>query len=367
MLDTPLHEAFYKSLHKPAKLFDVGRDYRPQLMSYRRRLERAQRFVLDPSAVWEIVERADLDLAHLMDRVQLAMLPFDDIWIEYSQREKVNATYAAGRGPEPDHDVPERVGFLIRRAGGPEQWIATRVSSFEEHSNDQAVRLLKASHGLTMFEYMFDASSPEPIKELGGTRAFLGDLPHNMIIGSDLDFVAVARGLWGAKLATEDDPLEEADKKATIALNPLWKAWFDHKNVGTSATIDLADIIVTEFMEMRGELRFLVVALAIMNEVPILLTDSTPSERRFYGGGRMQPYLTHRTVEINIPAITRKQKSVADYLNVAASKKRRHLVRGHMRRYRDPRGQIVKERWIEAHARGSAELGWVNHDYEVTT
>jgi hypothetical protein len=364
-LDTPLHQEFYASLHKARKHFDINRDYRPRLMSYRRRLQEAQRFVLTDSAVWEIVERADLDLGDLMDRVQLAMLPFNEVWIEYNQHEKVSANYAAGRGPEEDLDgVPERVGFLMRRAGGPNQWIATRVTSWDGADLHGVHRFVRDSHGLSMFDYVFDAESTEPIIELGGQKSFVNDLPKQLR-STNLDPVAVARGLWGAQFKTEDDPLEEADKKATIAFNPLWRDWYHDNLEKRGGAQRIADILVEEFMQLRGEMRFLVVALAIMNEVPILLSDEHKSEKTFYAKGRNQPFLTHRTVEINIPAITLKKKTVADYLNIAAAKKRRHMVRGHMRRYRDRTGRVVKEKWIEAHARGSAELGWVNHDYEV--
>lgn len=362
MVGTPLHNLFLRDLFKSDKTMSASvSDYKRYTQGLRRDIIEAQRFILDTHATWEIVDRADLDTKHLMDRVQLAHLPYEKVWIEYNQHDKIEANFFSGRGPKPETDaVAPMAGFLIKRVDGrPDAWVAQKVQA--EGDGELLVK-----HGLDVFEYFFDASSAYPIKRLAGRRSVLDD----GVFSSDPQTVATA--LWGqAALLEENDPLREAFNKGSMAISHLWR-----EQINATIASDPVNKIpyltrTTQFMsgymkEMIGELRFLVTALALMNEVPIIVSDEVrPHKPTFLAGGRMQPFLTHRTVSINVPAIKRKRRTVADILYEAGSKKRRHMVRRHRRTYLNPDGSIKQVKWIEAHERGDANLGWVTHDYAV--
>lgn len=362
MVGMPLHNLFLRDLFKQDKsLIASVPDYKTYTQGLRRSLIEAQRFALDTHATWEIVDRADLDVKHLMDRVQLAHLPYEKVWIEYNQHDKIEANFYAGRGPKPLVDeVAPLAGFLIKRVDGrPDAWIAQKVQALD---NGEVL----PRHGLDLFEYLFDASSAYPIKRLAGSRSVLDD----GVFSAEVETIATT--LWGkTALLEENDTLNEARNKGGLAVSRLWRGDVvgaissDPRNK-TEHLRRATSILSAHMREMIGELRFLVTAIALMNEVPIIVSDDVrPQKPTFLAGGRMQPYLTHRTVRINVPAIKKKGRTVSEILYEAGSKKRRHMVRRHQRTYLNPDGSIRKIKWIEEHERGDASLGWVTHDYAV--
>jgi hypothetical protein len=364
MVSTPLHHIFLRSLYRPEAIIAAQMPtYKARLQFMRRELIESQRFSLDTKAVWEIVDRSDLNIKHLMDRVQLAHLPFDKIWLEYNQHDKIEANFYAGRGPRPDMEaVAPLAGFLMKRLDDrPNAWVAQKIQA-------QSEAQILPKHGCDMFEYIFDGGSVYPIANIDGHRTVLND---GFFSSSPED---IATTLWGgAALHKENDPLDEALNKGSLGLNSFWRAQFESsaaKNVLNKAEYikTLVENLEGQMMEMVGELRFLVTALAVMNEVPIIISDDVrPARLTFLAGGKMQPYLSHRTVSINVPAIKKKQKTVEEILYEAGSKKRRHKVRRHRRTYLNADGSIKNIKWIEEHERGDAALGYVTHDYDVTS
>jgi hypothetical protein len=362
MADTPLHNIFLRSLHMPRRELAHLPDYRGRLRDYRRRLIEADRFSLDADAVWETTDRADYDRKHVMDRVHLARLPYPEIWLEYSQREKVTANFYAGRGPRPGDGVPELVGFLIRRVDErPDAWIATKVI----HQSDN-IPVNDASHGLCFFEYMFDAESNRPIRHLGSRMSVAAGPPHWLRFGSNVTPEVTSKLLLGVPTGDpEYDPLDEAANKVAVSLEPLWRSKMDAEvKAKPSRAKALGEMLSYDLEEIRGEVRFLITALALINEVPILVTDTAPPRRSFLTQGGMRPYLSHRTISLNVPAIKKAKKSPYEFLH-EATRRKRHKVRAHTRRFYAPSGALMYEKWIKEHLRGDERLGWVTHDYQI--
>ena len=126
------------------------------------------------------------------------------------------------------------------------------------------------------------------------------------------------------------------------------------------------DIIETEGAYGRqGDVRFLIALLGMLNyDQVIQLTPETPKKVSHMRFGRKLPENEYKVVTIQLP----KPQGVRVYekhFTGHGTPKRQHWVRGHWRRYRDARGNVTKNVWIESHIRGNANLGVIVHDYKL--
>lgn len=365
MVDTPLHNQFYKSLHERDATIGHREGYSGATAYFRRMMRDADRFVIDNTASTEVMERSR-ELNRLMDRCQIANLPFETIWIEYDNRHRIRKAHELGMTIEktnPD-EIPNKVGFLIQRLNDrPNSWVAFRVVDID------------ILHGMAPIGYLFDAESTKPISKLGrwdsySPQGILGQAPlevQNMIDKLTTN-VAIGHYVWGINPGSKYDQFNEANNIASIVENPLWAIFsknFDARKYDRSDM--LAEIYAEALIEYRGELRFIATFLALLNSVPTTYVSTDKKPGSFRANGRMQPYFTHRTVSLNISAIGR--KSISRMMNECAlqARRRAHKVRGYFRPLRDDTGRIIDPhwKWVEAHVRGDPRLGWVHHDYEV--
>lgn len=140
------------------------------------------------------------------------------------------------------------------------------------------------------------------------------------------------------------------------------------------------DLLVKSMADQRGELAFIVAALAILNEVPVRFVPYRP-QGMIRSAGRYRPYMTSSIVTIEVPATRRRIREIDKHLQHRgeAAQRARHEVRGHWRhsqhlpslhperweRSLDREGRPCWRTWIDHHERGSAELGWVNQTYRA--
>lgn len=108
------------------------------------------------------------------------------------------------------------------------------------------------------------------------------------------------------------------------------------------------------------------IALAVINDVPVRLNDVSPTRTNRAGSGQGGDGLGHTVVGLKIVA----RNPVAwlrRRLDGSVIRKRQHEVRGHWRTYRDREsGEVKRKVWIAEHNRGDPSLGVVEHEYRLT-
>jgi hypothetical protein len=111
--------------------------------------------------------------------------------------------------------------------------------------------------------------------------------------------------------------------------------------------------------ELASDARYLWSLLAAINDVPTGYEAVRP-QRGYIAKGVYKKYLEHSIIRLKVPH--KIPLRLLAKRAIAIARRRAHMVRGHWRRnYRKPGERI----WIKEHQRGSAELGFVTHDYSV--
>jgi len=363
--DEPLHQSFYRSTYKSDILKRIadGKAAHKRISGYQSMIRQANRFVLTNDTLEEVYHLSH-QVDKLYDRSALARIPFDTVFIEYDGHHKVrvgreHGTVIKDMDYDDYTDIPRKSGFLLKQLypDRPDAWVAFTVHS------DQVVG------GLTPLGFLFDAQSTEVMQERLGwkniTQTYLKKLPAFMNEDAHDALQEYSWGVFGPK-ETKPPGWDALTKMSAYIEEPLWALHFEKYSSRTEIESQ-AKVLADVMREHAGDLRFLVSLLAVMNEVPIIL-NPVESRGSFMAGGKMQPFFSHRTVGIDLPARYRKQRRTKIAKLIAAavkSRKRRHQVRGHMRRYYDKNKTLKKEVWINSHARGDATLGWVHQDWEV--
>ena len=114
----------------------------------------------------------------------------------------------------------------------------------------------------------------------------------------------------------------------------------------------------------RGEIRWIAAVLSLLNySHTVIERDQEPSEAKRKVFGVPVPRNEVRVVQIDLP----KPRGTVQYEKLftgSGAKKRRHVRRGHYRRYIHKDGTVT-ERWIAEQWVGDASLGTIIHDYEL--
>ncbi len=128
---------------------------------------------------------------------------------------------------------------------------------------------------------------------------------------------------------------------------------------------DAPDILEQNIDECQGLLGYVIATLSLINSSFVSYTTSATPKGRRLSGGRSAPYLTHRTVKINVPSTVR---NVNRYLtqHIIEQHRRAHRVRGHWRKEHFRGGRAVKRSWVKDHVRGDASLGFISQEHVVT-
>lgn len=386
-----LLNASWEMLHDTArwkqysgKLRSIHRD---QYASLRNHFRQARPFAIDNRAL-EMAYDLSLEQAQkVAKRLMLARLPFPKVWLEIDFHHKVKLGEKYGSSLAITDTTPRRVGWLLQEApNDPQMWYTT---TFVDNGDELGVEMSPTS-------YLVDTMNRTPPSTVGPAVA----LPTSFFEGAVQfanesltdEAVGYVRHLgWGytSKEASDNDPLDERsmrqigvplelDGSINVALTPLTRAI--QSNVKESV---LKETVLNSLTESRGDVRLLVAILSLVNEVPIIKSETRPhgSVRM---GGQLKPYLQNSTVTISLP--TKRYKTAIRRIlrNAAVSAKARHEVRGHWRnivhktdhkrKITHPDGSVetieikvgeVEKVWVNSHERGDARLGYVKHDYLV--
>lgn len=385
------------------------------MRSIRNRVKSARRFYLDD----EFVETA-LDISRDLDRLQhwvnLARLPYENVWIEFNAQAKVLASWKQGHFQEnisdivpiysqegkPDlKDVPEKFGFLITQLDADSgMWASENFAPVAGGKLDKGkITTIPLSWVLSPEG---DATLPlkSPLgKEYHQIRQMFGT--YNKLLGLHEKGFENA----GALGISAFDPVSQQfallpwmNNRIALCMEPMhlhsladYLKIHDNEAQNASVTEQLVRHLWYVLKEDRGIMRFLISVLALMNNAPNIkrIPVANPGHRQTRG--RNLEYLGHSIVTLDLP----KKKTITvltKALDFASNERRRnrgHEVRGHFRQiergkaplaYRCEHVPTLVEngvgicmrcermiRWIPSHARGDAELGWVTHEYNVVT
>ena len=344
---------------------------------------------------------ADLALKDMNDlktarHLASARLPYPVMWIEHGNR-------GFGRRLPPGINrmfgEPERTGWLLRETTGPEGevhgFMVHRVSRVvNETSGDLTASLYPLYHRVVLDEVIdYDLMLQEQLKvtpeEYGTHPDALLALTTIFEMHTEPSTALIAWGGVDSELSI-DMPQEEAG--ALMRASPLYgKSMFALENDFLKRIIEgsfdvrqgVVSFVRNSSIDQLSELRYLVAALALMNEVPVEFVPFKPSGN-VRMGGRLRPFMSSSVVSITVPQSRRRLKDIDKLLQARgkeAQKKARHEVRGHYRhltklpaknpeRYEPfvtAEGRKVWRTFIAHHMRGSLEKGWVDQRYAVVS
>lgn len=359
------------ALAAPWHWFPVGSKARrvvePGFIKLRSRLRAARRFRLNNDFLSEVVHQASVQPAVIRRMAVLANLPFDDVWLEWDQEHRVRLQERLGTS-EPLLDGDRGLGgYLLCRdsvAGErvPDRWHAHPFAS----GRDEADEAEMGAYCQVRIPIDPQGDEPEPPQEIDETViSGWGYRPGSL--GSPSDPSSTYRSLLaiggtspGVHTILPIMPLEPS----------LWRAY-------TSGAL-----------EARGDLRFLITVLAMLNSVPIRYVHEAAPAGRFTRRLNSMAYLDSHTVELHVGRA--KVVRLLERASREASRKRRHEVRGSwaLAEYGnghagcrhlpvdDPAlndgrhalcakcGSLIV--WRDHHMRGDASLGFVQKEYEVS-
>jgi hypothetical protein len=291
---------------------------------------------------------------------QLARAPHALTWIEYSYGahyikriiEKGGQGVAGIGGQD-----PQRMGWLIRQH-------ATNAAAFMACEIRSTIGIPDRAfiHPVGMAWCADDAPSPWP------------RFPPQSVFDDYLGAAAAKIG-WGS-----EGVVEMTGYRSTQA---HWHAFLG--DAMTTAMIEtmMGKVANEDQIAAAGKpavsLRALWALLATINDLPVVIESIEPS-KGYVSRGSYKKFVTHSVIHLTVPE-TRWYKITN---KVAAILRRRaHQVRGHWRI--DWRARPIKgcehewdaemtcrkcgghQLWISEHQRGDASLGFVIHDYDITT
>lgn len=330
----------------------------------RRRAQRAligaQKFVVCDSLLEHAVVASFSPPRTLLDMCELGKPAFDNMWIEWDERKRMQALIKHGTklGIFPDdHDWEQRewgedVGYHITLD-------AQSFHSYEQYAHIEGqIACPPMAFGL-MNEQEFDVTKFKH-RVIGQGRQDLGE-------------------------PSRDERHVQQAKLGTLLLGKFYiNHWPDHQDhlhdlyrrfnptISNSGNMLLPKRVPPEHQAgyaekaalcVTGDMRFLIAVLALLNY------PHTVVERKMEVGtsrimwGKRVPRNEVKVLEIDLP----KPRGTTRYERMfkgGGGKKRRHVRRGHWRRFRHSDG-TVSTRWIGEQWVGSEDVGTITHDYEL--
>jgi hypothetical protein len=359
------------------------RDWNANLFNCRMALRQAKRFVLDDAFVAQVVRKAASQPTKMINLCHLANLPFDRVWIEFSNNARVDAQFELGTS----------------REGRKGKDCGTAAFLLERHKPDQPGTYL-VSHAGDNGQEDFDSTPIGPAAygiDVGGlamVKTFGGMCAAEFYKNESYVTQHKVNGFgWGYFTPQSDGKLafavtEELERRGITTVEPR----FFGPLIGTARDLDSDtkfDAALRYFnddlIEGRGNLRFIVALLAMLDTCPI---EYRHRAAKGYKRMRLRNVSYLDSHELTIHCGRRRIVNVVDESikeRLGGWHNARHSVRGFWRNAEygvGLRGCLHEavERdgnyalcgkcqrllvWVDHHQRGDAALGYVSHDYRV--
>ena len=193
-----------------------------------------------------------------------------------------------------------------------------------------------------------DFEPPVPIEE---------QLEHNL--KNEVKFIATMNSKWWIAAHSQDPNLMNYfEYMRLVQCEPVY--WWCHTENGFSAQ-QMQGLAERFSKVLEGDPRFIITVLALLNYDWVLKDNkarSTTPRRRF---GRRVAGNSYSIVSIDLPKRRGVEVFMRDLDKDAEGTRRLHEVRGHWCVSKT----TGKRWWRKSHKRGDANLGVINHDYEL--
>lgn len=334
------------------------------LAPYKGLVRRARPYTLDRDAtelVTELSSGASINEKLSIYR-RLSRLPFDVVWIEFDYLDRFHKRQELGtvQDTETPTDAPTKMGFMLERLTDTE-WRCMTVVAYRSESTP-------SGRTCDVFGAVLVVSTEGPVE----FRSWIRNPGMRDGIKAMNDQHAGMLG-WGFGVRKNgvDFNVAPSELKQTVAVDlPLSYEYIVNHMVESgrdplmTARQYTERSIMDALNEIKGDLRFVVSSLAMLNEVPITITEAR-REGTTLVGGRLKPYMVNRVVSVNIPKTRGRTRKAMSLLRLAERSMRRHEVAGHWKTV-TLKGGMKETRWIKNYERGDASLGYVNQIREVT-
>ncbi len=348
---------------------------------YASTIRKARPFTLDAELaeiVGQICRHSSGEMRQVLNSFRL---PYPVMWLEASFDVALKFIGRRGFDWKLSAGPPDRVGWLITEAPeGSGNYAVTRIATVEVEGQHKAhlypvTHLFSAEHTLSVenaFRSLAGKVHPEVLEAVRSANS------------KPLLHLA-----WGSQIP----PKEERDWNENPLLNAnvmLLEPLMIQECVNPTTRDDSRSIkeraqriMEAGAQDQAGDLGFIVVALSLLNEVPVRYVPFKPSGM-IRANGSLRPYMTSSIVSIEVPATRRRIKDIEKMLRHKGlgAKKARHEVRGHWRhadklplteeshgrweRFTDREGRLRWRTWIAHHERGDASIGFVRQTYHAT-
>lgn len=431
--DQPLViDQFLAATYKFPKVLDPGRRLpreqrgwlEQEMIGFRVSLRKAERFFLD-DAFTEMATRVSASMTpeKMHACLQAAALPYETTWLEFDLHAKVRTSISMSTKPDRPVDAltPQRAGILFKRdPRRPTAWSMQMVHALGIKEDGQKAKLDDELVMASPAVYLFDAMDGPALHKgwTSGHRPFA--LYHPDSSGLDpREIEDLGRGLrsypWGFGLepglrvtirethAKLGDILDDAARRVPdsllkhcqVSTSDYYRATLkgiELRKVGAGTREEALTAWILDYTynlsENSGMLRWALVVLSMLNDVPTVTGHVKPQGTQRVGLGR-RPLMDYHRVSLKLPK-TRPQRWVERKLSLADARRRKaHQVRSHWRTYLTEGacrrvspaddGHVWEYdhengyrlcctcesfgRLIPEHERGDPSLGWVRKDY----
>jgi hypothetical protein len=382
----------------------------PILESYRQDLRRAHRFELDDDFVRYITEISSKCSAEkLLSRLGFATLPYDTVWIEFNLMEKVRVmrtVHGIIDHPFNWDDVADRLGLIIHRLSDTAMTVEIVC---ETHGNNGLIGTT-ICYFFSLTDHVFTSADAK----FGCKPLVMSEKVQRAIIENDTltgegvkllsnDKVTTmgAGSLWGYSTAGESMVIEKVAQMRNLALPQFLMR---HGVLGTGRMKEIiqtfagrggrsekavletiTNLMLQETIEFTGMMRWIVLVLAALNEVPIETRRIEPKGQMRVGLTGKRRYLDYHRVTLRVPK-TKPLQFIEKKLRNSTRRHRAHEVIAHWRKYDDESNNCAGEhdlqfdydegfavcsrcrvylRYIREHVRGDPSLGWIRKEYVI--
>jgi hypothetical protein len=402
--EASLADKFVSSTYDWCKYFDYTANEEkrvmPHIMAYRHAMRQANKFVLDKEfTVLATQMSSSIKPEKLLTRIPLATLPYEVTWIEFPLRLKVLAMRVAhGLKGVPDGIAP-RMGVLLERINdtmatvtmvceGPE-CITPNLMGYVYSVDEQTLKFNQTFKGMTPLDAAYRTDR-------------LKNMPMFKDVMSDPDVSNVMRdvghgSMWGygmgqgiihtsAEFAKNIRVPEFLVRHGELAFSRFYDFFEDAGKTHKKFLEKISHLITSEVTEFSGMMRWLVIVLAMLNEVPTRANFIQPMHTMRAGLTRRVAAFDFHRLTLRLP----KTKAIP-YLDRKLSnverKHKAHKVRQHWRTYLHSEQHCLPDehvweydvehgyalcgrcmgfrRRVPEHVRGDPSLGWVHKDYLI--
>ena len=384
-------------------------------------LLQSQKFVVSENLVNNAYKASTEKPSVLLEMVENAQIPFDNLWIEWDERSRQSfiKEFTNKRGQDYNFDsrgVPERVGYHIKKFTDEtghvdflyEMWAfieKDKAEDFTEQADFLADKFIQPSMCFTInnnksinfeeelervdtldeFPKEWRAKSSDQLME----RAFhtgakllsswylFENMPKHLLKKhtrysnnkKNGQIVFDSNNLPDTLAYDKDHEfncLKEIYSRISMAQSrgmhwsiPSWKF-----QEGYSRD-EIQDHEHNLTVMCEGDLRFLISLFALINQDVSDIQNIVPDNKIIHTKlGKRVPRNEYKVLSLNI-SDRKVKKLYKDTFIGKGNPKRLHTRRGHFRHLRNMHGEIVKKVWIKSCVAGNAELGTIEKDYNL--